>query len=53
MEIEIEILKKQLAYLNDQIHIYTQQYQPDIVEYLLVELHDIEQQIQSYNTHNM
>jgi hypothetical protein len=45
MEIDLEILKKKLAFLNDQLHIYTQQGQLDVVERLIEEIEDTENQI--------
>ena len=45
MENNLEILKNRLSFLNDQLHIYTQQGQLDIVERLIKEIEDTENQI--------
>jgi hypothetical protein len=45
MEINLEILKNKLSFLNDQLHIYSQQGQVDVVERLLIEIKDTENKI--------
>jgi hypothetical protein len=45
MENNLEILKNKLSFLNDQLHIYTQQGQLDVVERLIEEIKDTENQI--------
>ena len=45
MENNLEILKNKLSFLNDQLHIYSQQGQVDVVERLLIEIKDTENKI--------
>ncbi len=45
MENNLEILKNKLSFLNDQLHIYSQQGQLDVVENLLIEIKDTENKI--------
>jgi hypothetical protein len=45
MENNLEILKNKLSFLNDQLHIYTQQGKLDVVERLIEEIKDTENQI--------
>jgi hypothetical protein len=45
MEPNLEILKNKLSFLNDQLHIYTQQGQLDVIERLIKEIEDTENQI--------
>jgi hypothetical protein len=45
MENNLEILKNKLSFLNDQLHIYSQQGQFDVIERLLKEIKDTETQI--------
>jgi hypothetical protein len=42
----IEIIRKRLSYLNDQLNIYTRQGELDVIKHLQKEIEDAEKEIQ-------
>jgi len=42
----IEILRRRLSYLNDELHTYTQQGELDVIKHLQKEIEDAEKEIQ-------